>query len=64
TQVMMKDLEDETVLESREMSTTTRIYQEESNTVRSTKRVGINVSVSSIFVTLLPQHDTYTQDND
>ncbi|CAG8760889.1 15911_t:CDS:2, partial [Funneliformis caledonium] len=30
TQVMMKDLADETVLESREMSTTTRIYQESS----------------------------------
>ncbi|PKK59425.1 hypothetical protein RhiirC2_295069 [Rhizophagus irregularis] len=40
---MMKDLADETVLECREMSTTTRINQEESSTVRSAKKVGIEI---------------------
>lgn len=40
---MMKDLADETVLECREMSTTTRINQEESSTVRSAKKVGMEI---------------------
>jgi hypothetical protein len=34
-----EDLADETILESREMNTTTRIYQEESSTVGSAKKV-------------------------
>ncbi|CAG8802101.1 27680_t:CDS:2, partial [Racocetra persica] len=66
TQVMMKNLADETVLESREMSATMRIYQEESNTDQrlKTSEYTVQSSDSSIFPGIEAESDVFNSEND
>ncbi|CAG8450430.1 5569_t:CDS:2, partial [Cetraspora pellucida] len=66
TQVMMKDLADETVLESREMSTTKRIYQEESSIDQrlKTSEYTVQPSASSISPGIEAETDVFNSEND